>query len=453
MLGFGSRIMTTTRHQKRRVCTVLGLLLFLATAASGNVFARDVQEIETSGGIKAWLVEEHSIRLISIRFSFLGGATQDPAGKEGLSRLLGSLLTEGAGDLDAEVFARRLADQGAQLSMSSARDQIFGGLDTITKRFEASAELLRLALVSPRFDASAVERVKQQQISDLEQSENEPRAVAFNNWYARSFPGQAYGRPVNGTPASVKAITRDDIETQYGRLFAKNLLKVVIVGDIDREGATRALDTIFGGLPLLSAVDVVPQAKLQHSATPVVLEKDIPLATAAFGAYALPINDPGFPALQILNHIIGSGDFDATLMDEIRVKRGLAYSVSISLLSDTAQSIMLGGMATKNENMGEALGVLKDVLTRTAANGPTLEQFENAKLYLTGSYLLDFDTNGKLANSLLRIWREGRSPKYMDERNVGIERTTLDDVKRIARSSLAWERFNITIIGKGLVPK
>ena len=125
----------------------------------------------------------------------------------------------------------------------------------------------------------------------------------------------------------------------------------------------------------------------------------------------------------------------------------------MSLLNDTAASMMLGGIATKNENMGQALSVLKDVLAKTASDGPTQEQFENAKRYLTGSYLLDFDTNAKLASSLLRIWLEGKSPDFVEKRNAGIERVTIENVRRVARQTLAWEQFNVTVVGKPQMPQ
>ena len=439
---------------KTVVAALAGMLMGLALACTDHArAARKVEQIQTPGGIKAWLVEEHAIPLISIRFAFEGGALQEPRGKEGLTGMLASLLTEAGGDLTAEDFARRLADEGSQLSMSATRDQIYGGLDALTKRFAASAELLRMALVTPRFDAETIERLRQQKLSELELAANEPRGVAFNAWFARSFPDQAYGRPIEGNDASVRSIMAADLRDHAKRLLARNALKIVIVGDIDRDGAIKTIERIFGDLPAGAAPSPPTKVNLTRLAAPVVIEKDQPLATAAFGALAVSPGHPDFPTWQVLIHIIGSGDFDSTLMDEIRVKRGLAYAVSISLLSDQAASIILGGMATKNENMGKALGVLRGVLSRTAASGPTLEQLENAKQYLTGSYLLDFDTNAKLAGSLQRIWIEGRRPEFVETRNELIKRVTLADVQRVARAALAADAFNITIVGKAIQAK
>jgi zinc protease len=163
---------------------------------------------------------------------------------------------------------------------------------------------------------------------------------------------------------------------------------------------------------------------------------------------SLRSDHPDFPALQVLNHIIGSGDFDSRLMDEIRVKRGLAYSVQTRLLRDTITSLMVGGVATKNEAMGAALDVMRDVFIDVARNGPTPSQFDNAKRYLTGSYLLDFDTNAKVANSMLGIMLDGESPDYLSSRNQKIDAVSLDDVRRVAATVLKPDRFVVTIVGK-----
>ena len=425
------------------VCVAAGLV-----AGAVPALALKVEEIESQKGIKAWLVEEHSVPLIAIRFAFIGGALQDPTGKEGLAGALADLLTEGAGDLPAAAFKDRISILGANLSMSSGRDTIFGGMETVSKRFEPSADLLRLALTAPRFDAGAIEQVKAQRLSDLALAAQQPITVARDRWYAEAFPGHAYGRPPNGTPQSVGGLTSDDLKAQHARLLAKDVLRVVIVGDIDKAGAIRAIDTIFGGLADKAQVKPIDRVEARVLPGPVVITEDHPLATSVFGLASLRNDHPDFPALQVLNQVIGSGDFDSRLMAEIRVKRGLAYSVRTNLLNDTTVSLLVGGISTKNEAMREALVLVKDVLSRTAKDGPSQAEFDNAKLYLNGSYLLDFDTNAKVAGSLLGIWLDNRKPDYLLGRKQQIDRVTLADVKRVAAQVLQPDRMIVTVVGK-----
>jgi len=444
-------------HREIRRLTVPALLMRVvaamfvlagALAQSPAATALEVQEVASPRGIKAWLVEEHSVPLVAIRFAFVGGGAQDPAGKEGLAVMVADLLTEGAGDMSAQIFKERLSQLGSRLSLSGGRDAIYGGLETLSKRFAPSADLLRLVLVSPRFDADAVERLRGQHLTDLARDANVPTRLALDRWYVEAFPGHPYGRPVNGTPESVARIAVGDLKAMHAELLARDVLRVVIVGDIDKRAAAEALDAIFGALPEKAKTARVEKIAPRALPAPVVIDKDYPLATATFGLPSLRTDDPDFAALQVLNHILGSGDFDSRLMEEIRVKRGLAYSIQTRLLRDTVTSLMVGGVATKNEAMGTTLGVMRDVFADMARNGPTAAQFDNAKRYLTGSYLLDFDTNAKVANSLLGIRLDGEGPDYLLSRNQRIRAVTLQDVKRVAEQVLKPDRLVVTIVGK-----
>ena len=131
----------------------------------------------------------------------------------------------------------------------------------------------------------------------------------------------------------------------------------------------------------------------------------------------------------------------------------LAHSLHLRSTAREKEQSASSQVDTQLDKLGEALTAMRQVLARTAADGPTPAQFENSKRYLTGSYLLDFDTNAKLAASLLSIWNDGRGPEFIAERNDLIKRVTLADVKRVAQSALAWEAFNVTIVGKPTLPK
>jgi zinc protease len=426
---------------------IFAVISALAVLMAGPTSALTVEEITSEKGIKAWLVEEHSVPLIAIRFAFVGGASQDPVGKEGLADMMSDLLTEGGGDLPAAAFKERFLRLGARLSAATGRDAIYGSLETLTARFGPSTELLRLMVTNPRFDAEAVDQIRAQHLTDLAQGAKVPTKIVVDRWYAEAYPDHVYARPVKGTPDSIARVTRDDLKVQRSALFAKDALKVVIVGDIDKSAAAAAIDNIFGSLAENGQITTVARIEPRALQAPVVVTMDQPLATATFGLPSLPTDHPDFPALQVLNHIIGSGDFDSLLMEELRVKRGLAYSIKTSLLNDSIASLLLGGFATKNENMGAALSVVGDVLARTAHDGPTQFQFANAKRFLTGSFLLDFDTNAKVANSLLGIWLRGEKADYLQTRNQRISGVTLGDVKRVAKEVFRADRLIVTIVG------
>ena len=169
--------------------------------------AMKIQEVKSPGGITAWLVEEHSVPLIAMRFAFEGGSAQDPAGKEGLANFLAGMLDEGAGDLTAKQFQERMEEIAMRMSFEDARDAFYGSFETLTENRDKAVALLALALGKPRFDADAVERMRGQLLAGLAYAARDPNRVASEQWMAMAFAGHPYGRPANGTPASVQSIT------------------------------------------------------------------------------------------------------------------------------------------------------------------------------------------------------------------------------------------------------
>jgi zinc protease len=272
--------------------------------------------------------------------------------------------------------------------------------------------------------------------------------VAQEKWYGAAFAGHPYARPANGTEATVAKITRDDLEGYRRRVFAKDTLKVVAVGDIDPAQLGALLDEVFGDLP--EKADLTPVAKTDPvtGGRQEVVEMNVPQSVAVFGLGAMARKDPDFIPAFVLNQILGGGGFASKLMEEVREKRGLAYSVYTYVYPYQHASIFSGGVATRNEAMGQSLDLIRDELKKMADNGPSQADLDNAKNYLIGSYPLRFDTNAKIATQLLGLRMDGFGPEYVDNRNAMIAAVTLDDVKRVGKRLLATDNLIVTIVGK-----
>lgn len=407
----------------------------------------NIQQVTSPGGIKAWLVEDHSVPLISLQFAFQGGNSQDPPGKEGVTNFLASMLDEGAGDMKAEQFQERIEELAVQLGFSDSSDFFQGRFATLTQNREPAIEMLRLAVTAPRFDADAVERVRKQLLTGLSFAERDPNRVASKAWNALAFPGHPYGTPANGTTKSVRAIKGADLDALRKKIFARNTLKVAAVGDIDAKALGLLLDRVFGELPekadLRAVSDVAPRTGVLE-----VVDMDVPQSVAKFGFAALPRKHPDFVPAFVLNHIIGGGGFSSRLMEEVREKRGLAYSVYSYVEPLRNASLLVGSVATKNEEIAQSLDVIKAELDRMATNGPTEKELADAKSYLTGSYALRFDTSPKIASQLLAIQLEDLGIDYIENRNAQIEAVTLDDVKRVGRNLMKTDNLVTVVVGK-----
>ncbi len=435
-----------SRAGARFVALALLILAFLAPFENAN--AMKIQTVKSPGGIEAWLVEEHSVPLMAMRFAFRGGSSQDPAGKEGLANFLSTMLDEGAGELTSSAFQERMEELAVKMSFTDSRDAYYGNFETLTENRDEAIKMLRLAITRPRFDADAIERMKKQLLANLAFASRDPTKVAAKAWYAAAFAGHAYGRPATGTAESIGSITAADLEGFRKKNFARDNLRVAVVGDIDAATLGKLLDEVFGDLPAKAELADVARTKPVSGGVENVIEMAVPQSVAVFGTGAMARKDPDFMAGFVLNHILGGGGFASQLMEEVREKRGLAYSVNSHLIPEEHASVMLGSVATKNESIAASLGIIRDVLKKMANDGPSEVELKNAKDYLVGSYALRFDTSAKIAAQLLAIQIEDLGIDYIDKRNALVTAVTLDDVKRVARNLLANNDLIVTVVGK-----
>jgi zinc protease len=433
----------------RALATVpLAALLFALLTLSWPAHAMKIQTIKSPGGIEAWLVEEHAVPMMAMRFAFEGGSSQDPAGKEGLANFLTAMLDEGAGDLVSRDFQERMEDLSMRMSYEEAKDAFYGNFETLTANRPEAVKLLKLALNQPRFDKDAVERIRQQLQASLVYAARDPNKVALNQWYAAAFKGHPYARPANGTEETVGKMTAADLEGYRKRNFAKDTLKVVAVGDINPEQLGKLLDEVFGDLPEKAQLAPVPKTSPVKGGSQAVFEMNVPQSVAVFGLGAMERKDPDFVPAFVLNQILGGGGFASKLMEEVREKRGLAYSVYTYVYPYQHASIFSGAVATRNDAIGQSLEVIRDELKKMADRGPSQADLDNAKDYLIGSYPLRFDTNAKIASQLLGLRMDGFGPEYVENRNTMMAAVTLDDVKRVAKRLLATQDLIVTIVGK-----
>lgn len=424
---------------------LLGVLLISGT---GPANAMKIQEVVSPGGIKAWLVEERGIPLVTMQFAFEGGSTQDPEDKPGVAHLISALLDEGAGKLSSAEFQARAEELAIKLSYTAGRDYFYGSFQALSENLPESIELLRLSLNEPRFDADAVERMRRQIAAGLKFDAKNPSRVASKAWYQLAFAGHPYARPVKGSVESLSAMGAEDLRDFKRRVFARDKLTVAVVGDIDAATLGRLLDTVFGKLPAKGDLSPVSPVDLPKSADPKIVEMNVPQSTVQFGNGAIDRKDKDYYAAYVLNHILGGGGFSSRLMEEVREKRGLAYGVYSYLYPLKHASLFIGGVATQNARVKESIDVIRGEIKRLAEEGPGKEDLENSKRYLTGSYALRFDTSPKIAQQLLGIQQLGLGIDYVDRRNQLIETVTLEDVRRVAKRFLKPDGLIITIVGK-----
>ena len=212
-----------------------------------------IQVVTSPGGVTAWLVEDHGIAFTALTIRFQGGTSLDAGDKRGATNLMTALIEEGAGDLDAQGFATARDGLAAEFRFGSDLDGVSVRARFLTENRAESVDLLRQALVSPRFDADAVERVRGQVLANLRSEAKDPGAIAGNAMWARMFPGHVYGLPADGTEASVAALTRADIVAAHQGALARDRMVVAAAGDISAAELGVLLDRLLGDLPATGA--------------------------------------------------------------------------------------------------------------------------------------------------------------------------------------------------------
>ncbi|KAF0676579.1 M16 family metallopeptidase [Profundibacterium mesophilum] len=419
---------------------VLGLL------STAPVHAIEIEQVKSPGGIEAWLVEEPSIPFTALEIRFRGGTVLDRPGKRGAVNLMTGLLEEGAGDRDAQAFALARESLAASFAFDAYDDAVSISARFLTENRDRAVALLRDALVAPRFEQDAIDRVRDQVLSIIATDSTDPGAIARRSFDAAAFAGHPYATPKDGTAETVGALTREDIVQAHADTLVRDRVFVGAVGDITPDELGLLLDNLLGDLPQ-SGAPLPGDAGYALEGGVNVVPLDTPQSTILFGHEGIERDDPDFFAAYVVNQIFGGSGFESRLMQEVREKRGLTYGIGTYLAPMLNGELLMGSAATANARVGETIEVIRDEWA-AIAQGVTQEELDAAKTFLTGAYPLRFDGNATIAGIMVGMQMEGLPPEYITSRNEMVEAVTLDDARRVAERIFHPEDLHFTVVGQ-----
>lgn len=420
------------------------LALTLASPARAEVA---ITPVTSPSGIKAWLLEDHTIPFTALNIRFLGGTSLDMAGKRGAVNLMTALIEEGAGDLDAQGFAAARDDLAARFSFRSDADGITVSAQFLTENRDAALALLGQALSKPRFDQDAIDRVRGQVLAGIAADAKDPNAIAGNLLSAAIFGEHPYGSNDQGTAESVAALTRDDVLAAHAATLARDRVVIGAAGDITADELGALLDSLLGDLPATGA-PMPPRAQPNFTAGVTVQDFDGPQSSVLFSQPGIAVNDPDFMAASVVNEIFGGRRFTARLMTEIRDKRGLTYGIGTGLAPMRLAETLDGSFETTNDNVAEAIAVLRSEWARMASGDISQAELDAAKTYMIGAYPLRWDGNGSIAAILVGMQVNGFAIDYPQIRNDLVRALTLDGVNDVARRLMRPDQLHITVVGR-----
>ncbi|HZH81983.1 MAG TPA: pitrilysin family protein [Phototrophicaceae bacterium] len=400
-----------------------------------------------SNGMVLLTSEQRTLPMVSIELLVDAGSAHESAPQAGLANLTAKLLTYGTKRRSAVQINETLDFIGASFETGCGQDTASLSMTVLKKDLGTGLELLADVLTQPTFPQPEIDRQKQAIIATIRATEENPGAVAGKAFAATLFPQSPYGRPVEGTEASVKALQQKNLQDFFARTYRPNRSIIAVVGDVSEQEIASLLETALRswskGEP--SAVAAAPvkigPAKL------VRVNKDLTQANIVMGHSGVTRGNPDYYAIQVMNYVLGGGGFSSRAMDSIRNERGLAYSVYSFFAAERSHGTFEFVMQTKNESAMEAIRIANDEIRRMREESVSDQELNDAKDYLIGSFPLRLDTNRKVANFLAQVEYFKLGLDYPDRYPDLIRSVNGEDVLRVAKQYLHPEMLITVIVG------
>ncbi|MBI4193598.1 MAG: insulinase family protein [Betaproteobacteria bacterium] len=430
--------------------TVFKLVAVLLLAAGPAHAILPIQHWQTQSGARVYFVENHDLPMLDLSVEFPAGVGFDRKDKSGAANMTNRLLRMGAEGMTEDEVAQKLADVGAQLSGSFNTDRAGLALRTLSSREEREQALSVFATIlqRPSFPSDVLEREKIRLVAALKEADTKPDTIAALNFYRMLYRDHPYALRSSGEAETVERLAREDLIDFYRRHYTAQQAVVAMIGDLTREEATAIAEKVTAGLPRsedagpeLPAVEPLPAGAIR------VIPHPATQSHILIGAPGIRRDDPDYYPLFIGNYILGGGGFVSRIADEVRQKRGLAYSAYSYFSPLKERGPFLIGMQTQREQAQEALEVVRTTLREFIANGPTREEITAAKQNLIGGFPLRIDSNRKIHGYLAAIGFYRLPLTFLDDFVKNIERVTADDVKSAFARRIDPDRMVTVVVG------
>lgn len=434
------------RKVKQIFAMSLLLVLWLSIHETKLHAMPEVQRIVPANQLTVLVLEEHSLPFVTLRLLVDAGSWRDPAGKEGLANLTAKSLTLGTSSLTDSQINRQLDFMGAVLDTSCGRDYATVGLKVLSKDIEKGFGLFAEVTSDPSFPEQEVQRQIKKILGSIEAEEDEPGEVAEKAFRKALFEQNPYGHPVEGTEESLSALSRQDVLDFHHTLYRPNSSILTIVGDVTLEQVKDKF------LPLLNRwhESAIPKDTFhtEFAAGPktVKIDRQITQANIVIGHQGVARDNKDYYALSVMNYILGGGGLGSRLAEEIRIKKGLAYSVSSFFAPHKHPGSFQIVLQTKNSSAKQAISIVIEQMNKIKRDPVTEQELETAQKYLVGSFPLRFTTQAGLADFFSQVEYYGLGLDYVEQYPLLINAVSRNDVQRVAQTYLHPDHCVMSIV-------
>lgn len=422
--------------------SVIGMLSAAPTMAAGLAPKRVVLD----NGLVLLVSEQRALPIVSVELLIDAGSRYDNAGQEGLAHLAARLLTYGTQRRSALQISDALDFLGASLSTACGENLASVSMTVLKKDLSAGLGLVAEVLTQSSFPQEEIERQKQETIALLKAREEDPGNIAEQRFAAALFPHSPYGRPVEGSEASLANISQQSLREFYQANYRPNRTMMAVVGDVSADEIETALKQAFRAWKTGEPASA-PSAPANGPSTVIRVNKDLTQANVIIGHEGVARSNPDYYAIQVMNNILGGGGFSSRAMESIRNQRGLAYSVYTHFNADKSHGSFQLVLQTENASVREAMRLAREEIARIRSEPVSEQELNDAKDYLTGSFPLRLDTNRKIASFLAQVEFYALGLDYAERYGDLIRAVKSEDVLRVAKRYLQPEKLITVVVG------
>lgn len=426
---------------------ILTLLIGLSHTTTASTFK--TEKWLTKNGVQVVFYPAMEVPMLDVSLAFAAGSAYD-GDQYGLSALTSRLMNQGNAGRDATAIAESLADVGAQYKAEINRDMVIFNLRTLaTQDALAKASFTFAQIINhPDFLDYEFSREKKQQMMAIEQRQESPEDVANLNFFQALYKQHPYAHPVNGTSETVKAINMSQVIAFNKRYYvAKNAI-LVMVGAINGETAHQLAEQLTQELPEGQPAPPIPKAIQLTQAETINISFPSSQTVIRLGQLGIDHHDSNYFPLIVGNYILGGGALVSRLAIEVREKQGLTYGVDSQLVPMSGKGPFLISLSTKNKQTKDVLDIIQNELRTYIDKGPTDEEMNAAKQYLTGSFPLSLSGNRSIANILLRMTFYHLPEDFLDTYLARINAVSREQVKQAFKQQVNPDKLLLVTVGK-----
>jgi len=412
-------------------------------------------QIETwvsSKGTPVLFVSAPDLPMLDVRITFQAGSDRD-RGQWGLASLTAGLLDQGAGDWNADLIADRLARVGAELSIDAQRDMASVSLRTLTRQaaLRQAVETVALVIAKPTFAQEDIGRVRANVITGLNRDDQDPGTIGQKAIYQLIFGDHPYATDPAGTLDTLSSLVRQGLVNFHSKYYVTRNAVIAMVGDLSRSQAEELAEILTQDLAEgEKALPVPPVPDLTTSTT-----RQISFPSSQTHVYigqaGMKRTDPDYFPLYVGNHILGGSGLVSLLMDEVREKRGLSYSVYSYFLPLSERGPFLASLSTKNDQARLAREVLMATIERFRTQGPSQTELVAAIQNITGGFPLRIAGNGKIAQYLAMIGFYELPLDYLDKFKEKVSAVTAEAIRDAFQRRIDPQHFATVVVGPEVV--